>query len=215
MIASWRADPSAAVIEYGAGPARNVQSGQTPPENRALLQAVAPVPAVDRKTGVARIAATMSDQGPNPEPDKERIDRELIELLNELRVALPGVQVLFAFLLILPFQQRFESINALERWVYFGALLASAGATALLITPSVYHRLNFRRKNKGRMLFDSNRLLLAGSALTAVGIACSIFLVTDVVFGSTIAVAATVGTLVVYAALWAALPLARRREPDE
>ena len=156
----------------------------------------------------------MADQGSNPEPDKERIDRELIELLNEIRVALPGVQVLFAFLLILPFQQRFESINDVERWVYFGALMASAAAAAFLIAPSVYHRLNFRRKNKLRMLLDSNVLLTIGSALTAVGIACSIFLVTDIVFGSTMALVATVATLLVYAALWAALPLVRRREPD-
>jgi hypothetical protein len=157
----------------------------------------------------------MADQGSNPEPDKERIDRELIELLNEIRVALPGVQVLFAFLLVLPFQQRFETINDVERWVYFAALMASAAAAALLITPSVYHRLNFRRKNKLRMLLDSNRLLLAGSALTAIGIAASIFLVTDIVFGSTLALVATTATLLVYAALWAALPLARRREPDD
>jgi hypothetical protein len=157
----------------------------------------------------------MSDQGPNPEPDKERIDRELIELLNEIRVALPGVQVLFAFLLILPFQQRFETITDVERWVYFGALMASAAAAAFLIAPSVYHRLNFRRKNKQRMLFDSNKLLLAGSVLTAAGISCSIFLVAEIVFGRTIALIATVGTLVVYAALWAVLPLSRRAEPDE
>jgi hypothetical protein len=149
------------------------------------------------------------------ESDKERIDRELIELLNELRVALPGVQVLFAFLLILPFQQRFDSINDLERVLYFAALLSSAAAAAMLIAPSIYHRLNFRRKNKERMLQDSNVLLLAGSALTAVGIACSIFLVADVVFGRTIAVGATIGIVVIYVALWAVLPLARRREPDD
>ena len=148
-------------------------------------------------------------------PDKERIDRELIELLNELRVALPGVQVLFAFLLILPFQQAFDEINDLERVLFFTALLASAGAAAMLIAPSIYHRLNFRRRNKERMLKDANVLLLAGSALTAVGIACSIFLVADVVFGNTVALWATVGIVLVYLALWAVLPLARRREPDE
>jgi Na+/melibiose symporter-like transporter len=149
------------------------------------------------------------------ESGKERIDRELIELLNELRVALPGVQVLFAFLLILPFQQRFESINDVERAVFFAALLASAAAAATLIAPSIYHRLNFRRRNKERMLQDANKLLLAGSALTAVGIACSIFLVADLVFGFAVAALATVGTIVVYGGLWALLPLARRRDPDD
>jgi hypothetical protein len=151
----------------------------------------------------------------DPEDDKQRIDRELIELLNGLRVALPGVQVLFAFLLILPFQQRFESISDIERWVYFTALLASAAAAATLIAPSVYHRLNFRRKNKLRMLLDSNVLLITGSALTALGIACSIFLVADMVFGAMVARIATTATLATYFGLWAVLPLARRREPDE
>src|SRR3954470_17035403 len=129
------------------------------------------------------------------EGDKERIDRELIELLNELRVALPGVQVLFAFLLILPFQQRFSSVGDLDRLVYLAALLASAVAGALLIAPSVYHRLNFRRRNKERMLLDSNVLLIAGSAFTAVGIVCSIFLIGDFLFGFATAAALTLATI--------------------
>ena len=104
------------------------------------------------------------------EGDKERIDRELIELLNELRVALPGVQILFAFLLVLPFQQGWSEISDVERHVYFGALVASAVASALLIAPSLYHRLNFRRRNKERMLFDANRMVILGSAFVALGI---------------------------------------------
>jgi hypothetical protein len=149
------------------------------------------------------------------EEHKDRVNRELIELLNELRVALPGVQVLFAFLLILPFQQRFSQLSEVDRIVYVSALLASAAAAALLIAPSVYHRLNFRRRNKEQMLLDSNALLILGSAFTALGIACSIYLVVDLVFGTSVAVAATVGTLALYAALWAVLPLLRRREPDD
>ena len=101
--------------------------------------------------------------------EKARIDRELMELLNEIRVALPGVQVLFAFLLILPFQQRFDQTSDIDRAVYTLALLSSATAAALLIAPSAYHRLNFRRRNKERMLFDANRLLLAGMLATGVG----------------------------------------------
>ena len=149
------------------------------------------------------------------EEQKDRVNRELIELLNELRVALPGVQVLFAFLLILPFQQRFSQLSEVDRIVYVSALLASAAAAALLIAPSVYHRLNFRRRNKEQILLDSNALLILGSAFTALGIACSIYLVVDLVFGTSVAVAATVGTLALYAALWAVLPLLRRREPDD
>jgi hypothetical protein len=152
---------------------------------------------------------------PEGEDHNARVNRELIELLNELRVALPGVQVLFAFLLILPFQQRFSDIDDVDRIVYFGALLSSAAAGATLIAPSVYHRLNFRRRNKERMLIDSNALLIVGSAFTAIGITCSIYLIADVLFGTAVAVAATVATLALYVALWAVLPLLRRREPDE
>ena len=159
-------------------------------------------------------------QQPNPGPPdredpKKRVDRELIELLNELRVALPGVQILFAFLLILPFQQRFSQVGDVDRIVYVGALLASAAAAALLIAPSVYHRLNFRRRNKLRMLEDANVLLIAGSAFTAIGIFCAVFLAADFVFGATVAVIVTVATVVVFVALWALLPLVRRTELDE
>ena len=142
------------------------------------------------------------------------MNRELIELLNELRVALPGVQVLFAFLLILPFQQGFAEISEGDRLVYLLALFACAAAAAMLIAPSMYHRLNFRRQVKEQMLFDSNRLLIAGSALTAVGIACSIYLIVDVVAGGVAAVVATVAALAIYVASWVALPLARRGPPE-
>ena len=148
------------------------------------------------------------------EDRKERVNRELIELLNELRVALPGVQVLFAFLLVLPFQQGFAEISDADRGVYITALIASALAAALLIAPSMYHRLNFRRQVKEQMIFDSNKLLVLGMLLTAVGVACSIFLVVDVVYGESPAIVATAGTAVVYVLVWLALPLVRRGEPE-
>jgi hypothetical protein len=148
------------------------------------------------------------------ETEKDRINRELIELLNELRVALPGVQVLFAFLLILPFQQRFAETSVEDKAIYTVALLLSALAAALLIAPSAYHRLNFRRDIKEGMLFDANKLIMAGLVCTAVGVACSIYLVVDVVYGGTPAVIATVATVVVFAVLWLALPLARRGEKE-
>ena len=157
----------------------------------------------------------MAHDADEHESHKERVDRELIELLNELRVALPGVQVLFAFLLILPFQQSFAETTGEDRAVFLVALLASALAAALLIAPSMYHRLNFRRKNKERMLFDSNRLLVAGVLATAVGVAAAVYLVVDLVFGGDAAVVVTIGTLVVYVALWIGLPLARRGEPED
>jgi Family of unknown function (DUF6328) len=131
------------------------------------------------------------------EDHKERVNRELIELLNELRVALPGVQVLFAFLLVLPFQQGFADISDTDR-----------------VAPSMYHRLNFRRQVKEQMLFDSNKLLVVGMVLVAVGVACSIFLVVDVVYGGSAAIVATAAAAVVYGLVWLALPLARRGEPE-
>jgi len=160
-------------------------------------------------TGITTIASMPTEQ------DTQRVDRELIELLNEVRVALPGVQVLFAFLLILPFQQGFGEASDADRAAYTLALLSCAVAAALLIAPSAYHRLNFRRHNKERLVRDANRLLFAGILATGVGIACAIFLVTDVVFGGTVAMVATLGTIVVYVSLWLVLPLVRRREPDD
>jgi Family of unknown function (DUF6328) len=148
------------------------------------------------------------------ESEKERLNRELIELLNELRVALPGVQVLFAFLLILPFQQAFSTTSDVDRAIYTIALLFSALAAGLLIAPSAYHRLNFRRDVKKEMLFDSNKLIVAGLGCTAIGVGCSVYLVVDIVHGGTAAVLATLGTLAVYGVLWLALPLARRGEPE-
>ena len=148
------------------------------------------------------------------EDRKERVDRELIEQLNELRVALPGVQVLFAFLLILPFQQGFAEISDSDRLIFIAALLASALAAALLIAPSMYHRLNFRRKVKEQMLFDTNKLMVAGIALTGVGVVCAVFLVVDVVYGPTAAIPATGATAVVYGLVWVVLPLLRRGEPE-
>src|SRR5512144_1444531 len=101
----------------------------------------------------------VTDQGESP---KERVDRELIEQLNELRVALPGVQVLFAFLLAVPFQQRFGQVNDIQRAVYFVTLASAALASTLLIAPSSIHRLLFRQGNKERIVRWNNRVSIAG-----------------------------------------------------
>ena len=96
------------------------------------------------------------------ENHKEHLNRELIELLNELRVALPGVQVLFAFLLIVPFSQRFSSVTPLQRHVYFAILLCAAVSAALLIAPSSHHRLLWRKGAKEATLRVANRLSVVG-----------------------------------------------------
>jgi hypothetical protein len=148
------------------------------------------------------------------EDRKERIDRELIELLNELRVALPGVQVLFAFLLILPFNQGFSKIDHIERAVYFGAFIAAALATALLIAPSSYHRLRFREHDKERMLFTSNRLAISGTVLLALAISGVVFLITDVLFQE-IAGALVAGAIAAWFGwFWYGLPLWRKAKQE-
>ncbi len=151
------------------------------------------------------------------EDRKERVDRELIELLNELRVALPGVQVLFAFLLVVPFQQGFQNVSDLARQVYFAGLASAAIAIAFLIAPASYHRLNLRRgvAEKERMLIINNRLTLIGTVFLAVGMSCSVFLVADVLFGELFAAVAAAATALLIGSLWYALPLlARDRAGD-
>jgi hypothetical protein len=144
------------------------------------------------------------------ESEKERVDRELIELLNELRVALPGVQILFAFMLVVPFNQRFVELSTVERWVYYAALLFAALATILLIAPSSYHRLRFRQGDKEQMLFTSNRLLVSGLICVAVSMTLAVGLIGGFVFGSWPGVAAGIGVAAALAWFWFGLPLSRR-----
>ncbi len=150
------------------------------------------------------------EEGERDESKKERVDRELIELLNELRVALPGVQVLFAFLLVVPFNQRFVELTTVERWVYYAALLSAALATTLLIAPSSYHRLRFRQGDKEQMLFTSNRLLLSGLAFVALSVALAVGLISGFVFGTRPGLAAGFGIGAWLAWFWYGLPLSRR-----
>jgi hypothetical protein len=143
------------------------------------------------------------------ETKDERLDRELIELLNELRVALPGVQVLFAFLLILPFQQRFEQLGDFDRYVFFAAFIATTLATAFLIAPSVFHRIRFRDTDKEWLIQMSNRLALAGTFFIAVAMVCTVFLITDVLFGGAEALVATIASALVFGVLWYGVALFR------
>jgi hypothetical protein len=155
----------------------------------------------------ARVADS-EDRGAQPgESPKARHDRELIELLNELRVALPGVQVLFAFLLAVPFAQGWKEITDFQRDVFFIAFLATAVSSALLIAPSSYHRLRWREEDKGRIVQISNRLTIAGLFVLLVAIAAVVLLVTDYIFEKTTAVATTGAIVAVFVVLWYGLPL--------
>jgi hypothetical protein len=147
----------------------------------------------------------VSDESP-----KERIDRELIELLNELRVALPGVQVLFAFLLGIPFTNRFHEVTGAEDVVYVVALIATATATALLKAPSAIHRLRFRDERKEEILLQSHKLAIGGIAALAVSIGASVYLVISFLHGPWIAAALTAALVALLGWLWFLLPLSSR-----
>jgi cation transport ATPase len=144
------------------------------------------------------------------ETEDERLNRELDQLLQELRVAMPGVQVLFAFLLAVPFQQRFVEVTEFQRTVYFGTLLASAVASALFIAPTAYHRMMFRGRDKPRLVEMSSRLALAGLAALAVAMNGAILLVTDLLFQGATVVVTLVLTTVLFAGLWFVLGIVRR-----
>jgi membrane-anchored glycerophosphoryl diester phosphodiesterase (GDPDase) len=144
------------------------------------------------------------------ESKQEQLDRELIELLNELRVALPGVQVLFAFLLIVPFSNGYSKMTHLQKDVYFVTFLCTALATTLLIAPSAQHRLEWRQHDKEHLLVVSNRLAIAGTVFLALAMTGAVFVVTDVLFDSTSAALIAAGNAVVFAWFWYAMPLLRR-----
>jgi hypothetical protein len=149
------------------------------------------------------------------ESKRERVNRELIELLNELRVALPGVQVLFAFLLILPFSNGWKDVDGTDRNVYFAAVMLTALSTALLIAPSAHHRVRFRDPVKEAILRSSTRFAIAGLGALALATAATLFLITDVVYRSDLgaAVAALFGIGVIV--FWFVYPLSYRDEDDD
>lgn len=145
---------------------------------------------------------------PDEENAEERQNRELIELLNELRVALPGVQVLFAFLLAVPFANGFPKLRGFDRVIFFAAFIATAFSTILLIAPSSYHRLRWRRHDKERILVVSNALTIAGLAFLAVAITCTVFVITDFLFHHAWAAMFTAIVAFAFLVLWYGIPLA-------
>jgi hypothetical protein len=160
----------------------------------------------------------MSDEDDVAGPGGSRYDRELIELLNELRVALPGVQILFAFLLPVPFTQRWNDVTQFQKDVFFVTLMAAAVATVLLIAPTAFHRLRFRQRDKRHLLEVANVFAIAGLLVLAVAMTGAILLVSDLLFSRTQAyiAAGVIGGL--FLVLWFALPVSRalfrNSEPD-
>ncbi len=151
---------------------------------------------------------------PTEETNDERLNRELEELLQELRIALPGVQILFAFLLVVPFNNRFAETDDLQRNVWFAALLLALGAVACFITPTAYHRIRFRDYDKERLVTTATRLAVVGLVFLATALSASAFFVTGFVFSDRVAAIVTAIAAGTIGGLWFALPLLRKISDD-
>jgi predicted membrane channel-forming protein YqfA (hemolysin III family) len=141
---------------------------------------------------------------------REELDQEWGELVEEHRLAMPGVQVLFAFLLVLPFQGRFEQLTRNQELVYYSALLCATAAIVLLITPTAAHRIRWRKRDKEALLRMSTRTAIAATVFIAAAMTASVYLITDILFGrpATVIVASVVAAA--FVGFWYAFPLYRR-----
>lgn len=148
----------------------------------------------------------MADEGRT----REELDQEWGELVEEHRLAMPGVQVLFAFLLVLPFQGRFEQLTRNQELVYYSALLCATAAIVLLITPTAAHRIRWRKRDKEALLRMSTRTAIAATVFIAAAMTASVYLITDILFGrpATVIVASVVAAA--FVGFWYAFPLYRR-----
>lgn len=150
------------------------------------------------------------------ESDRARFDREWPEFLNEVRTALPGVQLLFGFLLASPFSANFPHLTHPLKRVYFVCFLCTAASCAFLVTPSVYHRLHWRRdvRDKERMLRTCNTLTILGIGLLAAAMTSAILLIASVMASTTVVVLATATSGIAFMSLWFVLPLVRRSHEE-
>jgi membrane-bound acyltransferase YfiQ involved in biofilm formation len=144
------------------------------------------------------------------EDEQERLNRQMMELLNELRVAMPGVQVLFGFLLTVPFQQRFQRVTEFQETVYFVTLVAAATATAFLIAPSAYHRVMLEQHDKPNIIHIGTGQMLVGLGALAIAMNGAVLLVTDVLFEASTVTVTLVVLASLYLTLWFGFPLSRR-----
>ena len=152
-----------------------------------------------------------SGSDPRDESEAERADRNLAELLQELRVAGLGVQVLFGFLLSLPFTNRFTRLSQGQRELYLATLVLAAVATALLLGPVAFHRLVFRRGQKERLVRAANVMAVAGLAAVGLAVSAAVLLVTSYVTSALAAGLITVFVTCMFGLLWFVFPLAHRR----
>jgi Family of unknown function (DUF6328) len=150
------------------------------------------------------------------ESKSERLNRELMELLQELRVVIPGVQVLLAFLLTAPFQQRFADLPGSMRNAFFASIACATLATAFLIAPSAHHRLRWRAGEKEPLVRIGNQMAIVGTVFLAAAIVLALYVITDVLFTTDLALWTAAGAVIVFGGLWYVLPLLwRSPSPDE
>jgi hypothetical protein len=145
----------------------------------------------------------------------ERLDRELMELLQELRVVIPGVQVLLAFLLTAPFQQRFAELQGSLRNAFFASIASATLATAFLIAPSAHHRMRWRAGEKERLVRIGNYMAIAGTVFLATAIVLAVYVVTNVLFTSDLAILTAAAFVVVFGVLWYVLPMVGSSNGDK
>ena len=149
---------------------------------------------------------------PRDESQGQRLDRNTIELLNELRVAATGIQVMFAFLLVVPFNKGWAKVDSFERTVYFVTLLIVACAAFLLMAPAIHHRILFRQGQKPFLVRVANDLAIAGMSLLAIGFVGILVLLSDVVVGGAAPTIIGVLAAALVGGLWFVLPIVRRDE---
>jgi hypothetical protein len=143
------------------------------------------------------------------ESEQERVDRNLQEMLGELRVALPGVQVLFAFLLVVPFNQRFGEVTSFQKGIYFATLILTTASAMCLIAPSAHHRIEFRRQDKDKIVTTGNRIVIVGLTLLATAMTGAVVFVTDVLYDAGTTVVVGGGVALAFGVLWYLVPLRR------
>lgn len=141
--------------------------------------------------------------------EEEKRDRQMMELLNELRVALPGVQFLLAFLLTVPFANRFEDVTRFEKTVFYAALLFTAASVVFLIAPSATHRLRFHQRDRTFVIESANKYLIAGLGCLAVAIVLALTMVTSFLYDHWIVIAGPAVIAVLLAFVWFIRPLLR------
>jgi membrane-bound acyltransferase YfiQ involved in biofilm formation len=144
------------------------------------------------------------------EEDQERLNRQMSELLNEIRVAMPGVQILFGFLLAVPFQQRFAQVTDFQQTIYFVTLICAAVAAAFLIAPSAYHRVMFEQQDKPNIIHIGTAQFLIGLTALAIAMNGAVLLITDFLFAAGTVTITVVLVASLYLTLWFGFGIVRR-----